>query len=89
VLFVGYLCVMSTFLQGNKIEEWQIYVLLSIYFFHVVIMKYNFQIEVALKRNVASLMEVRELNRLANKDIHIFHYNVDTRIPSIQLLNTI
>jgi predicted MPP superfamily phosphohydrolase len=86
ILFVIYLAMMSTFLQGNKIEEYAVFVLIVVYIFHVTIMKYNFAIEVALKRSVASYMEVRELNRLAIQDIHIFHYNVDTRTPSIELL---
>ena len=77
---------MSIFLQGNKIDNSSIYILLVVYFVHVSIMKYNFIIEVALKRAVASMMEVKELNRLALEDIHIFHYNVDTRVPSIELL---
>ena len=77
---------MSTFLQGNKIDNFAIYCLIIVYLVHVSLMKYNFVIEVALKRSVASFLEVRELNRLAIKDIHIFHYNVDTRVPSIELL---
>ena len=53
------------------------------------IMKYNHSYEVAIKRSVASFLELRELNRLAVEDIHHFHNNLDTRNPSIELLNKI
>jgi hypothetical protein len=56
---------MSVFLQGNKIENSSIYILIVVYIVHVSIMKYNFIIEVALKRTFASAMEVKELNKLA------------------------
>ena len=52
-------------------------------------MKMNHTYEVAIKRAVASFMEVRELRRLAKVDIHHFHNNLDTRYPSIELLNKI
>lgn len=87
--FVGYLSLMSYFLQGNKIEDYAIYTLLAIYIMHVVLMKMNHSYEVALKKSVASFLEVRELNRLANEDMSHFHYNLDSRNPSIEILNKI
>lgn len=80
---------MSFFMQGNTIEDWQIYVLLLIYLVHVTIMKMNHTIEVIFKRTAANVMEVRELNRLASSDIHQFHNNLDTKNPSIEVLNTV
>jgi hypothetical protein len=60
--------VMSFFLQGQTIEEWQVLVLLVIYILHIVIMKYNHTYEVALKRSVANFLEIRELNNLATEN---------------------
>lgn len=89
VLFVLYLIVMSFFLQGTTIEEWQILVLLVIYVIHIAIMKYNHTYEVALKRSVANFLEIRELNKLASENMSHFHYNLDTRNISIEILNKI
>jgi hypothetical protein len=44
---------------------------------------------VALKKAVAGVLEVRELNRLAKEDISHFHYNLDSRTPCIEILNKI
>jgi hypothetical protein len=88
-MFTGYLGLMSFFMQGNKIDDYAIYVLLVIYIMHVVLMKMNHSYEVALKKGVASFLEVRELNRLANENMSHFHYNLDTRNPSIESLNKI
>jgi len=52
-------------------------------------MKFNYSYEVWLKRSFASMLEVKELKRLANEDITHFHYNLDTRCPSIEILNRI
>ena len=52
-------------------------------------MKFNYSYEVFIKRSVASWLEVKELKRLANQDISHFHYNLDTRSPSIEILNRI
>lgn len=80
---------MSIFMKGNKIDDYAIYTLLVIYIVHVILMKMNHSYEVALKKSVASFLEVRELNRLANEDMSHFHYNLDTRNPSIEILNKI
>jgi len=76
-------------MQGNEIKSYAIYILLVIYILHVALMKMNHSYEVALKKNVANIMEVQELNRLANEDITHFHYNLDTRTPPIEVLNKI
>jgi len=65
VLFLIYLCTMSYFLVGNVIEDYAIYSLMAIYVVHVTLMKMNHTYEVALKKAVAGMMEVKELNRLA------------------------
>lgn len=56
-------------------------------------MKNNHSYEVSLKKTFASILEVRELNRLANDTVndgmHHFHYNLDTRFPCIEMLNKI
>ena len=88
-MFTGYLSLMSFFMQGNKIDNYAIYILLVIYIMHVVLMKMNHSYEVALKKSVASFLEVRELKRLANENMSHFHYNLDTRNPSIEILNKI
>lgn len=88
-MFIGYLALMSYFMQGNKIDDYAIYTLLVIYIVHVILMKMNHSYEVALKKSVASFLEVRELNRLANENMSHFHYNLDTRNPSIEILNKI
>lgn len=80
---------MSYFMWGNQIDNYAIYVLIFVYIFHVMLMKYNHAYEVALKKGVANFLEVRELKRLANKDITHFHYNLDSRFPCIEVLNLI
>lgn len=89
VLFLIYLAIMSYFLIGNVIQDYAIYCLVVIYFLHVFLMKLNHSYEVALKKAVAGILEVRELNRLAREDISHFHYNLDSRTPCIEILNKI
>jgi hypothetical protein len=78
---------------GNDINDIQIYILIVLYIFHVILMKNNHTYEVALKKTFASMLEVRELNRLANDEenngMQHFHYNLDTRFPRIEMLNKI
>mmetsp|Transcript_10168 Transcript_10168/g.17138 ORF Transcript_10168/g.17138 Transcript_10168/m.17138 type:complete len:343 (-) Transcript_10168:801-1829(-) len=80
---------MSYFMKDGTIDEYAVYVLLIIYLLHVVIMKMNHNYEVALKKAVASFLEVRELNRMAHENINHFHYNLDSRFPCIESLNLI
>lgn len=81
--------IMSVFMAGGNIESYEIIVLNIIYLFHVFLMKLNYTYEVAIKKAFASFLEVRELNRLALEDISHFHNNLDTKHPSIEVLNTI
>jgi hypothetical protein len=80
---------MSAFMQEQEVEDFAVWILINIYFFHVVLMKLNYNYEVWLKKSVASWLEVRELKKLATEDITHFHYNLDTRCPSIEILNRI
>ena len=80
---------MSAFMQSQEVPPTAIYILIVLYLFHVVLMKFNYSYEVFIKRSVASMLEVKELKRLANQDISHFHYNLDTRAPSIEILNRI
>ena len=89
ILFMFYLGIMSAFMQGEEIAPTAIYILIILYIFHVVLMKFNYSYEVWLKKSVASFLEVKELKRLANQDITHFHFNLDTRSPSIEILNRI
>ena len=86
---MSYLGIMSAFMQSQEVPETAVYILIIIYLFHVVLMKFNYSYEVYIKRSVASGLEVKELKRLANQDITHFHYNLDTRSPSIEILNRI
>ena len=90
-LFLMYLAVQSYFMAsgGLKIADHAIYILIVIYIIHVILMKLNHHYEVALKKSVANIFEVRELKRLAEEDIGHFHYNLDSRTPCIELLNKI
>ena len=84
-----YLGIMSAFMQGQEIAPTAIYILIVLYIFHVILMKFNYSYEVWLKKSVASWLEVKELRRLAKQDISHFHFNLDTRGPSIEILNRI
>ena len=80
---------MSVFMQGNKIESFAVYILIIVYLIHIVLMKLNHSYEVFIKKAVSAFLEVKELKRLANEDISHFHVNIDTRYPSIEVLNKI
>ena len=61
-----YLGIMSAFMQGEEIAPMAIYILILLYIFHVILMKFNYSYEVWLKKTFASLLEVKELKKLAN-----------------------
>jgi len=84
-----YLVVVTTFLIGNSVADWQAAVLFVLYICHVFLMKYNAKYEVAIKKSVAKNIEVKELNRIAKKNIGHFHRNLQTRALSIEMLNKI
>ena len=66
ILFMFYLGIMSAFMQGEEIAPMAIYILILLYIFHVVLMKFNYSYEVWLKKTFASILEVKELKKLAN-----------------------
>jgi hypothetical protein len=47
------------------VDSYGVYVIIVIYILHVIAMKFNHSYEVALKRMLTHILEVRELNRLA------------------------
>lgn len=52
-------------------------------------MKYSNKYEVAIKKAVANLMEIRELKRIAHEEMHKYHINMHTQAVSIEMLNKI
>ena len=89
ILFLIYLGTLSYIIMGNEIEKYAVYVLILLYINHVILMKFNHQYEVAIKKGLASFLEVKELHKIANKNIDHFHYNLETRFPCIEVLNKI
>jgi hypothetical protein len=49
-------------------------------------MKFNSTYEVAIKKNVARSMEIKELTSTANKQIDVFHRNLNSRALTIETL---
>ena len=84
-----YLAIMTFFLQGNKVALWQAFVLFIVYVIHIFLMKYSSKYEVAIKKSLANFMEIKELSRLAQKDISVFHRNLRTQALSIEMLNQV
>ena len=80
---------MSFFIFSLKIEAYAYFVLLGLFIIHVLLMKQNHSVEVALKKFVANFFEIRELSKLAKENIGHFHFNLDSRSPSIEVLNKI
>lgn len=52
---------------------YQALILFLMYIIHIFLMKFNYLYEVAIKKNVARQMEVRELTKLASTNIANFH----------------
>lgn len=65
MLFIIYLSLNSYFLRTGDVDSYGVYVIIVIYILHVIAMKFNHSYEVALKRMLTHILEVRELNRLA------------------------
>ena len=68
-----YLSVITVFLSYNDIQIWQALILLVLYFVHILLMKFNRIYEVAIKKSVARALEIRELTKIANKNISHYH----------------
>jgi hypothetical protein len=64
-------------------------VLLFLYIFHIILMKYSSKYEVIIKRILANFMEISELKRLAKKDMYRFHRSLKSTAISIEQLNKI
>lgn len=86
LFFVIYLIVITIFLSSNNISITNAIILLLIYIVHIMAMKWNSIYEVAIKKNVARLMEIWELTRIAHNDIDFFHKNLNSRCLTIETL---
>lgn len=86
IFFVIYLVVITIQLSGNSITISNAFILLALYVVHILLMKYNSIYEVAIKKNVARLMEIRELTKLADTEIDYFHRNLNSRCLTIETL---
>lgn len=52
-------------------------------------MKFNYLYEVAIKKSVARSLEIKELNKIAIKDISHFHKNLNSRSITIEMLKKV
>jgi Ca2+/Na+ antiporter len=77
IFIIVYLIVITVFLSSNDIEIWHALVLLALYIVHILLMKFNRYYEVAIKKAVARSLEIKELTRIASKDISHFHQNLN------------
>jgi hypothetical protein len=57
---------MSVFISSNSITLTNALILICLYAVHILAMKYNCIYEVAIKKNVARFLEIRELTKLAD-----------------------
>ena len=89
IFIILYLIVLTIFLIGNYVELYKAIVLLLLYFAHILLMKFNYLYEIAIKKSVARRMEIKELKRICNKDISHFHRNLNSRAITIEMLNRI
>lgn len=65
LFFIIYLVIITIFLSSNSITLTNAFILIAIYVVHIFAMKWNILYEVAIKKNVARMMEIRELTRIA------------------------
>lgn len=89
VLFLLYLVMMAYFLYGNKINKTKAFILVAVYFVHIVLMKFSSKYEAIVKENFAYSLEIGELKKIAQKDIAPFHRTLKTQAISIEMLNKI
>lgn len=87
LFFIIYLVVITVFLSSNSITITNAIILLIIYIVHVFAMKWNSIYEVAIKKNVARFLEIKELTRIAHTDIDFFHKNLNSRCLTIEILS--
>ncbi len=89
IFFMIYLIMITVFLSYNDIGIWQAVVLLCAYLIHIMLMKFNHLYEVAIKKSVARAMEIKELTRIAHKEIGHFHKNLNSRQLTIEMLKSV
>lgn len=89
LFFLTYLIIMSAFISSNEITITNAFILIVLYVVHITAMKYNTIYEVAIKKNVARFMEIRELTKLAENDIDSFHKNLNSRSLTIEILKNL
>lgn len=87
LFFIIYLIVITIFLSANSITITNAIILILIYIVHVFAMKWNIIYEVAIKKNVARFLEIKELTRIAKTDIDFFHKNLNSRCLTIEILS--
>ena len=75
IFIIIYLIMLTVFMNGNSVESLDSIILLIFYFVHIMMMKFNYIYEVAIKKAVARSMETKELRRICNDDITKFHSN--------------
>ena len=78
VFFLLYLAMMAYFLYGNKINKVKAFILVAVYFIHIILMKFSSKYEVIVKQNLANKLEIGELKKIAKKDISPFHRTLKT-----------
>jgi hypothetical protein len=66
IFFVIYLIVITIFLSSNSITIMNALILFFLYIIHIFAMKFNSLYEVAIKKNVARFMEIKEFTRVAS-----------------------
>jgi Ca2+/Na+ antiporter len=89
VLFLFYLSIMAYLLYGNKINKTKAIILMAVYVVHIILMKFSSKYEIIIKHNLANIMEIGELKKIATKDISTFHRTLRTEAISIEMLNKI
>jgi len=80
------LVVITLQLASNNITISNALILVILYMVHIMLMKFNSVYEVAIKKNVARSMEIKELTGMANTQIDVFHRNLNSRALTIETL---
>lgn len=84
VFFLLYLIVMAGFLYGNQINKTRAFILVAIYFVHIIAMKFSSKYEIIIKHNFANSLEIGELQKIAKTDMSVFHRTLKTEAISIE-----
>jgi Ca2+/Na+ antiporter len=89
IFLIIYLIVITIQLSSNNITITNAVILVVLYFVHILLMKFNTLYEVAIKKNVARGMEIKELTYVANTNIDHFHRNLNSRSITIEMLKNV